>query len=119
MLPDVDPDFFVNFLNQISLNLKELVPILLRELNETWKFFSYFLRMFRHFPYERQEFALLHDIVRSYALACYAKEPKRLQKVFLESLASTLIAEIKVCKEWKKREKLMRLVYDFQGRDIS
>lgn len=119
MLPDADPDFFVNFLNQISLNINELVPILLRELNETWKFFSYFIRMFRHFPNERQEFALLHQIVRDYALACYAKEPKRLQKVFLESLAGTLIAEVKVCKEWKKRGKLMRLVYDFQGRDIN
>lgn len=30
MLPDVDPDFFVNFLYQIDLNIAELVPILLR-----------------------------------------------------------------------------------------
>lgn len=30
MLPDIDPDFFINFLNQIVLNLNELVPILLR-----------------------------------------------------------------------------------------
>jgi hypothetical protein len=73
MLPDVDPEFLVNFLNQIVLNINELVPILLRELNETWKFFSYFIRMFRHFSYERQEFGQLHEIVHSYAVACYSK----------------------------------------------
>lgn len=54
MLPDIDPDFFINFLNQIVLNLNELVPILLRELNETWKFFSYFLKMVRFYPNDRQ-----------------------------------------------------------------
>lgn len=30
MLPDVEPDFMVNFLNQMVLNVGELVPILLR-----------------------------------------------------------------------------------------
>jgi hypothetical protein len=34
-------------------------------------------------------------------------------------LVSVLIGEVKICKEWKKREKLMLLVYDFQGKDIN
>ena len=119
MLPDIDTDFFINFLNQIVLNINELVPILLRELNETWKFFSYFLKMLRFYPNDRQEFAQLHDIIKSYAASCYAKEPRRVQKVFLESLVQILIGEVRVCKEWKKREKLMFLVYEFNGRDIS
>jgi hypothetical protein len=68
-LPSIDREFFCNFLNQVVLNITELVPIFLRELNETWKFFTYFLKMVRHYPFESQEFTLLHQIIQSYAIA--------------------------------------------------
>lgn len=75
--------------------------------------------MLRFYPHDRQEFSQLHDILKGYAAICYSKEPKRMQKVFLESLVQLLIGEVRACKEWKKREKLMFLVYDFNGRDIA
>ena len=35
-------------MRQISLSIDQLVPIILREINETWKFFTYFLRLIRN-----------------------------------------------------------------------
>jgi hypothetical protein len=118
-LPSVEREFTCNFLNQVILNAEELVPILLRELNETWKFFSYFLKMARHSPADSQELGQLVDLLRGYALASQQKEGRRLQRVFLESLLLGLVGEVRASKEWRKREKLMELVYDFGGRELN
>ena len=95
------------------------MPIILRELNEMWKFFSYFLKMVRQFTNDSQEFNQLLEILRKYALACYDKEPRRTQRVFLESLLVGVVGEVKASREWRKRERLMELVYDFNGRDLN
>ena len=31
----------------------------------------------------------------------------------------TLVGEVKASREWRKREKLMELVYEFNGRDLN
>jgi len=59
------------------------------------------------------------ELLRTYALACYNKEARRTQRVFQESIIILLVGEVRASKEWKKREKLMQLVYDFQGRDLN
>ncbi len=53
------------------------------------------------------------ELVTGYTGACRAREPRRLQKVFAESLLTIIVGEVKNSKEWKKREKLMSLVYEF------
>ena len=53
-LPNIDRTFFCNFLHQVLVNSSELAPVLLRELNEIWKFFVYFLKMLRHYTSETQ-----------------------------------------------------------------
>ncbi len=43
----IDQEYFVQFLTQVNLNVDELSSIILREINETWKFFTYFFKLFR------------------------------------------------------------------------
>jgi hypothetical protein len=53
-LPDIDRSFYCSFLHQVLANVSELAPIMLRELNEIWKFFVYFIKMLRHYSTETQ-----------------------------------------------------------------
>lgn len=54
VLPNIDRSFYCSFLHQVIANVTELAPILLRELNEIWKFFVYFIRMFKHYNADSQ-----------------------------------------------------------------
>ena len=47
--------------------------------------------MLRHYPAETQELTLLLELIKNYAGACRSREPRRVQKVFAESLLSILV----------------------------
>ena len=118
-LNSINQEYFKIFITQLNLSVENLIPIILREINETWKFFGYFLRTFRCVSDFNDEFIMICDVVSLYAKHCHEKEPKRLAKVFYDSLLSILISEVKVANYWKKKEKIMNLLYDFSGRDTE
>jgi len=106
-------------LSQINLSVDELTQILLREINETWKFFTYLLKLFKVTGENIQVFGLLCEIIGNYARNCHAKEPKRLGKVFYEALLMTLVNEVKIMNNMRRKQALMGLLYDFTGRNIE
>ena len=54
--------------------------------------------MFKHYGPDSQEFELLIDLVRSYTAACRQREPRRVQKVFAESIINVLVGEVKAAR---------------------
>ena len=91
---------------------------MLKDINEIWKFFIYFIKLLGFFGENSEELNYLIDLLRTYATAAHNNENKRLSKVFMESLIDSLIEEIKTTGSLSKRERLMQLVYDFSGREL-
>lgn len=47
--------------------------------------------MFKHYGPEAQEYTFLFELIKGFAVACRSREPRRLQKVFAESILSIII----------------------------
>ena len=45
----LDKTLTLSFLNGVKMSVNEVVPAMLKELNEIWKFFMYFMKMMSHF----------------------------------------------------------------------
>lgn len=91
---------------------------MLKELNEIWKFFIYFIRMMSHFSETSEEFHSLMDILVTYAASAQLNDKKKISKVFLESLIQAFLDEVQAASNWDKKERIMETIYNFTGRDI-
>jgi hypothetical protein len=59
---------------------------MLKDLNEIWKFFIYFIKMFSYFSEGSEEFNYLIDLIVNFAAGGNLNEKKKISKVFMESL---------------------------------
>lgn len=55
---------------------------MLKELNEIWKFFTYFIRMISLFNENSEEFDNLLDLLIIYASSAQLNDKKKLTKIF-------------------------------------
>jgi hypothetical protein len=90
-LQSIDQEYLMSFLTQVNLNAEKLCTIILREINETWKFFTYFFKLLRPLGDNWDPFMLVCDVIGTYSRQSHLKEPKRLSKVFYDGLLTTLI----------------------------
>ena len=112
----LDRTFVLAFFVEVKNAINEILPTMLKDINEIWRFFIYFIRMFSFFNENSDEFSSLIDLLKKFAIGAHSNENKRLSKVFMESLIESLIQEVKNAGSWFKKERLMDLIYDFSGR---
>lgn len=75
--------------------------------------------MFKVIGPSNEMFNLLWLIISNYGKNCHAREPKRMGKVFYEALLMTLVNEVKLMNNVRRRQMMMQLLYDFTGRGIE
>lgn len=99
----MDKNLVLSFFREVKGEINNILTAMLKELNEVWKFFAYFLRMLGSFSETSEEFTSLLDLLSTYATSCCLNEKKKINKVFFESLITILLSEVKNATNWAKR----------------
>lgn len=50
----LEPKFMVSFFAAVKSSVNEILTVMLKDLNEVWKFFTYFIKMLGYFSDESE-----------------------------------------------------------------
>lgn len=94
-------------------NVKDLTELLIRDINELWKFMYFLFRCLRSVPVDKECFLKVVEIVMIYCQSFLKKDSAKFTAFFKELFVGEYIATLKNCKTYEKKIYCVKLLYSF------
>ena len=96
-----------------SDNVKDLTELLIRDVNELWKFMYFIFRCLRSVAVDKECFLKVVEIIMVYSQSFIKKDAPKFNAFFKEMFISEFVATLKSCKTFEKKIYCVKLLYCF------
>jgi hypothetical protein len=96
-----------------SDNVKDLTELLIRDVNELWKFMYFMFRCLRSVAVDKECFLKVVEIIMIYSQSFLKKDAGKFNAFFKEMFIGEFVSCLKNCKTFEKKIYCVKLLYSF------
>lgn len=96
-----------------SDNVKDLTELLIRDVNELWKFMYFMFRCLRSVAVDKECFLKVVEIIMIYSQSFLKKDAAKFNAFFKEMFIGEFVNTLRNCKTFEKKIYTVKLLYCF------